>query len=157
MIILLCILLRSVDGGVLRSGSNVLAHSFIIVNGMASFLSSFHLLKKITMSHFNKHCTGLQMYILCLPEKRNNYSLGFSLLNALNNLIKFCVIVINLSLSPPALARAVLRSAVLVQGSRKALGCCTRASPACCRPTCCHTRVRGRETMSYLFLKFCSN
>lgn len=51
-------------------------------------------------------------------------------------------------LSPAALAPAVLPSAALVPGSRKAPGCCTRASPACCPPTCCHTLV----TEEYFFI-----
>lgn len=49
-------------------------------------------------------------------------------------------------LSPAALAPAVLPSAALVPGSRKAPGCCTRASPACCPPTCCHTLVREEHS-----------
>lgn len=53
-----------------------------------------------------------------------------------------------LCLSPPALDPAVLRSVALVLGSRKAPGCCTRASPACCPPTCCHTLV----TQEYFFI-----
>lgn len=51
-------------------------------------------------------------------------------------------------LSPAALAPAVLPNAALVPGSRKAPGCCTRASPACCPPTCCHTLV----TEEYFFI-----
>lgn len=51
-------------------------------------------------------------------------------------------------LSPAALAPAVLPNAALVPGSRKAPGCCTRASPACCPPTCCRTLV----TEEYFFI-----
>lgn len=53
-----------------------------------------------------------------------------------------------LRLSPAALGPAVLPSVALVPGSRKAPGCCTRASPACCPPTCCHTLV----TQLYFFI-----
>lgn len=67
---------------------------------------------------------------------------------------RFCVMDLSLSLSlppspPPALVRAVLRSAVLVLGSRKAPGCFTQASPACCPPTCCPTLVT-----SFFFFSF---